>query len=357
MADSFYDPTLNFANNGGTESYYQPEEQYSGITGGGFDGYGGGTNPDQYMVGGDGSAIDPSLLSGGGGNMSGGSSTDYSGLLSSLVNSLGGAKGIGALASGAYGAYAANQQGKDNSQLAQELLNNADPYRQYRQQAEIPFMLGQMQQYGDVQNAQNNLMGQISNLTGQGGESSMSKWLRENRLDTIDDKQGGAWENYNNQLQQSYSDPMSVYNSAGYQGLADKFGQQIARRDAAAGRNSQYGTRAVEMQNNFLDHLKDYRSGLNSAAGTAGQLQTANYGQALNAMSQFNQNDTQRLGGLTNLFGGLNTNLHDLASIITPRGTAGNGATTSAQIGQDASGLSNSQFLPLISGITKSFGG
>lgn len=282
--------------------------------------------------------------------------TNYSSLLNQLVQGLGGAKGIGSLASGAYGAYAANRQSGDLANLAQQLLNNADPYRQYRQQAEIPFMLGQMQQYGDVQNAQNNLMGQLSDATAQ-KESPMSKWLRENRLDTIDRKQGGAWENYNNMLQQSYTDPLSVYNGNEYKGIADQLGQQMARRDAAAGRNSQYGTRAVEMQNNFLNHLKDYRSGLNSAAGTAGQLQTNNYGQALNAMSQFDQNANQRLGGLTNLFGGMNNSLHNLADIITPRGTAGAGATQAANMGSDASAYGNYSLNPLISGLTQSFGG
>ncbi len=47
------------------------------------------------------------------------------------------------------------------------------------------------------------------------------------------------------------------------QALSGVFNNQISRRDAAAGRNSQYGARAVEEQNNFLTNsLPNYRTGL-----------------------------------------------------------------------------------------------
>lgn len=69
-------------------------------------------------------------------------------------------------------------------------------------------------------------------------------------------------------LGQSYSDPTGVYNSPQYQSLRDIFSKQIAAKDAAAGRNSQSGARALMMQDNFNTYLNQYRQGLQQAAGT-----------------------------------------------------------------------------------------
>lgn len=288
------------------------------------------------------------------GSYGGGGGTNYAGALGSIFKGLGGAQGISQLAGGAYGTYAAQQQSKAQAQQAQELLKNADPYLQYRQQAEIPFMLGQMGQYADVQNAQNNLLGQISS---KAGTVNPELNAMRTRMTALDNKYGAQFDNYNGMLDQSYKDPMSVYNSDAYQGLAEMFGEKIARRDAAKGRLSQYGDRAVEMQGNFLDHLDKYRSGLSGTTLGMGQLQNQAYGTGIQGIVSQQNADTQNLGTLSQLYGGMTNNLNHLGGLITPRGTAGNGATQAATMGSDAAAYGNYALNPAISGLIKSFGG
>ena len=158
-----------------------------------------------------------------------GSNTSQSGL-ASLVSALttgsaGGASNLANLAVGAYGAYAAGNQAKDTQALA-DSMKSADPYYDYIKNSVTPFMQSQQ-----------------------------------------------GWANANNQyasdtygrLQQTYDNPLAVYNTPEMQALSNVFNQGIERRDAAAGRNSQYGARAVEEQNNFLTNsLPQYRTGLNT---------------------------------------------------------------------------------------------
>jgi hypothetical protein len=69
--------------------------------------------------------------------------------------------------------------------------------------------------------------------------------------------------------QQSYDDPVGMYNRPEMQALNQQFMQETARKDAALGRNSQYGARGVEAQNNFLTKsLPQYRTGLNQGLQT-----------------------------------------------------------------------------------------
>lgn len=249
---------------------------------------------------------------------------------------------------------AANQQGKANRQISQDLLNNADPYRQYRQQAEIPFMLGQMQQYGDVQNTQNNLLNKIaSQVTGDNPDAQTQR----NRMSEFDKGFIPEMQNYNNLLKQSYSDPMSVYNSNEYQQLADLFGQQIARRDAAKGRLSQYGDRAVEMQGNFLNHLNKYRSGLQGNLQTVGGIYNNLYNGAQTGLNNAVNANTNQLQGLSQLYSGLGNNLNNIASIVSPRGTAGAGANQAAQLQSDAAAYNNYALNPVLQAVTSTFGG
>jgi len=271
-----------------------------------------------------------------------------SGINTSLLNNL------LKLGTGVYGAYATNQQGNAQQALAQQLLNNADPYRQYRQEAEIPFMLAQMQQYGNLQNKQNQLTDVIANSNTIQGDPQLEAYRAQamgyNPL-------GGNYDFYQKQLQNTYTDPLGVYNSQGYQKLADLFGSQIARRDAAAGRLSQYGDRANEMQGNFLKYLDSYRSGLSNAASSAGQVQGNYLNSMLNGATSLQNADTSQLGALSGLFGQVNSGLNNLAGIITPRGTAGQGAAQAAQLASSGSALNNSALSSLINPIAQSFGG
>ena len=69
--------------------------------------------------------------------------------------------------------------------------------------------------------------------------------------------------------QQSYTDPLAVYNTPEMQAVNARFMNDIQRRDAAAGRMSQYGSRGVEAQNNYLTNtLPAYRTGLQQGLGT-----------------------------------------------------------------------------------------
>lgn len=276
------------------------------------------------------------------------STNGTSGINTSLLNSL------LKLGTGAYGAYAANQQGNAQQALANQLLSNADPYKTYRQQAEIPFMLAQMQQYGNLQDKQNQLVDVIANSKAINGDPALDAY-RAQALGYNPTQ--GDYGFYQKQLQNTYTDPLGVYNSAGYQKLADLFGSQIARRDAAAGRLSQYGDRANEMQGNFLKYLDSYRSGLNSAAGTSGQVQGNYLNSMLNGAAGLQNANTSQLGALSGLFGQVNSGLNNLAGIITPRGTAGAGATQAAQLASSGSALNNAALSSLINPIAQSFGG
>lgn len=271
-----------------------------------------------------------------------------------VLQSVGGVKGLANLFGAGVSYNAANQQGKANQQISQDLLNNADPYRQYRQQAEIPFMLGQMQQYGDLQNAQNNLMYNIADKVN--GDNPDAQTQR-NRMSEFDKGFIPEMQNYNNLLKQSYSDPMAVYNSNEYQQLADLFGQQIARRDAAKGRLSQYGDRAVEMQGNFLNHLDKYRSGLQGNLQTVGGLYNNLYNGAQTGLSNAMNTNNQQVQTLGQLYGTLGNNLNNIASIVSPRGTAGAGATQAAQMQSDAAAYNNYALNPVLQAATSTFGG
>lgn len=107
---------------------------------------------------------------------------------------------------------------------------------------------------------------------------------------------------YQRLLSQSYQDPQAIYNSPQYQGLNSIFQKQIAARDAAAGRNSQYGARAAESQANFMKYLDDYRARLMAPAGA--NINPAAQGNlyASAAQQQKNMGDTL-IGGLNSIFG------------------------------------------------------
>lgn len=301
-------------------------------------------------AGGSGTNVGPSIYDVSVGDGSVGGSTGFD--LSKIFGNLTGSQ-LAQLAGGVYGTYAGNQQAQAQQQAANQLLQNADPYKQYRQEAEIPFKLAQMQQYGNMQGTQNQLLQaalQKATATDPSLEAAKAKMTGYNPL-------SGDYGFYQKQLQQSYTDPMKIYNDQGYQTLANLFGSQIARRDAAAGRLSQYGDRATEMQGNFLKYLNDYRSGLNSAAGTSGGLQSQ---YANNLLGQYNGISNANLGqlqGLGNLFSQTTSGLNNLANTIAADRTAGNGAAQAAQM-QTTGGLyGNYSLNPLLGALTQSFGG
>ena len=78
---------------------------------------------------------------------------------------------------------------------------------------------------------------------------------------------GGQRSYYQGLLKDSYANPTGVYNSPEYQSLDKIFSGNIERKDAAAGRRSQYASREDLRQNNFFNYLNNYRSGLLSPSG------------------------------------------------------------------------------------------
>lgn len=288
------------------------------------------------------------VLAGGTADVSSGGKFDISKLLNS--NTLG---SLFKAAAGIQGANAARNQGKTQQDIANQLLANADPYKDYRQRAEIPFMLGQMQQYGNLQGSQNDIL-----------KAAMSKVTAgDPQLDTMRARMvnynplGGDYAGYQNKLQASYDNPLGVYNSGEYQALADLFGKQIARRDASRGRLSQYGDRAVEMQGNFLSHLDKYRSGLNTAAGTAGQVQGNYMNSLINGTNSLSNADAQQMSSLSGLFGNVNQGLNYLGGLITPRGTAGAGAADAARMQSSGTALVNAAPSSITGALQTMFGG
>ena len=104
-----------------------------------------------------------------------------------------------------------------------DFLRRIDPYYDYRQNTEIPMM-----------GAAASTAGTLSGL-----------------------------------YQQSFTNPLSVYNTPEMQATNAAFMDEMQRRDAASGRLSQYGARAVQAQNQFLTQgLPQYRTGLNQGLQT-----------------------------------------------------------------------------------------
>jgi hypothetical protein len=104
-----------------------------------------------------------------------------------------------------------------------QLMSQLDPYWDYRKNTEIPLM-----------GAAAGAAGQLSGL-----------------------------------YQQSFTNPLGVYNTPEMQATNAAFMDEMQRRDAASGRLSQYGARAVQAQNKFLTNtLPTYRTNLQQGLGT-----------------------------------------------------------------------------------------
>lgn len=222
---------------------------------------------------------------------------------SNILATLGGAQGLGALGSSAYQSYLNRQFSQQQAQLANDMITKADPYSAMRQSDQIPFMKNMLEQAPGLLNTANQTGAQAGTM--------------------LNNPQ------YMDLLSKSYSDPLSVYNSPEMQALNDKFMGGIERRDAAAGRNSQYGARAVEAQNNFLTNaLPQYRTGLIGSQGA--QTQTAN--------------------GLNSLFGNQLTAFNDAVKAGTPTNDPGAGAKAYGEMMSQANQYGTFANAPLLAG-------
>lgn len=98
---------------------------------------------------------------------------------------------------------------------------------------------------------------------------------RQGQLNDLYNQRQGAYDtamsNYNTltgQIQSLQANPTEYFNSPEWQAQNSTFLANLARRDAAAGRRSQYGARAQQMQNNFLAGLNAKTQALSQARGS-----------------------------------------------------------------------------------------
>lgn len=222
-----------------------------------------------------------------------------------------GLQGLANLLAGGYGAYAQSNLAGQQKDLAKYIIENADPYRQYRKEQEIPFMAS--------------MLGKAPQLM-QGAEQT-----GKTAYDTLADLF------YQNKLKESYTNPLAVYQSPEMQALSGQFMNQIARRDAAAGRTSQYGARALEGQNQFLTQaLPAYRQGLVQGSGA----------------------QTQQGGALSNLFGQQGSYAQGIAKLGMPSAnTAGAGTDQYGNLMTGANTQSSFALNPIFGGVGANQGG
>lgn len=100
----------------------------------------------------------------------------------------------------------------------------------------------------------------------------------------MQDPFGSQRPQYQQLLSQSYSNPNAYMNTPEARLQQQALKQQLERADAKAGRRSQYGARAVDLQMAQAKQLADYRAGLQQAAGS--QIQPGNSGALLQSASQ-----------------------------------------------------------------------
>lgn len=211
---------------------------------------------------------------------------------------------LSTLGSGGLAWYLANQYANKQENLANRMLTEADPYYDYRKNVETPARAA----YAGLAPT---LVNQAQ-ATGQQAQGMLGDLF------------------YQDKLKQSFTNPLDVYNTPEMQALNSQFLQGIERRDAAAGRNSQYGARALESQNNFLTNvLPTYRTGLNQGQQTATQQGSA-------------------LGNLFSQQGNFANNIANLG--MAPSAGAGTGATAFGNIMTEANKNSTYGMNPLIYG-------
>jgi hypothetical protein len=240
-----------------------------------------------------------SLLSALSGATQSGSGVGSSSLLSNLLTGAG----------GLYSAYSQGQLADKQMELAKYVLEKGDPYKDYRTGTEIPMMQG----------VAGRLPGQLDQ-TQQFGQQASQK-LNDPMLSNLFNK--------------SYTDPLSVYNSPEMQAVNQQFMNGIERRDAAAGRNSQYGARAVEAQNNFLTQsLPQYRQGL------VGGMQA----------------NTQTGSALSGLFGQQAGYAQNLGNLAKPGGQAGSGVQQFGNIASGANAAGAFSMNPVFGSLASIFG-
>ena len=108
---------------------------------------------------------------------------------------------------------------------------------------------------------------------------------------------------YQAQLAQTYTNPALYLNSPEYKAIEGRLRRELERKDAAGGRRSQYGNRALELQDAALANLFKQRGQLGEFAG-AGIAPSADVGQAAQkALAASQKNSGNILGDIARIFG------------------------------------------------------
>lgn len=119
-----------------------------------------------------------------------------------------------------------------------------------------------MQQYGKMK-ALGNLYGAYQANQRQGQLNDLY-----NQQKGYYDQAMGNYNTLNSQIQNLQSNPTEYFNSPEWQSQNAMFMANLARKDAAQGRRSQYGARAQQMQGNFLQGLNQKTQALTQARGS-----------------------------------------------------------------------------------------
>lgn len=290
----------------------------------------GGTNMPTQSFGG------LSSLFGGIGNAMGNAGNSFMSGLGSLFNGDNIGNTIGSIGSGILGA---NQQGQAADKMLEFLKNQQQTMQNQTagaQQKFMDFLTGQQSNLTNLANqSRDSILGTLNNQQSQIGQ--LASQGRDNVMNWLNGQQA----NINN----LYNPGTPEYNL---------MKQEMENKDAAAGRNSQYGTRAVEL----AGKLAQIKGDLNTrfATGVAGTVGNAQ-GLPANLLNQFATGTDSTMAGANNLPATLNGQFAQSAvpSLNNNLNQAGQNTlqftTGTSRALADALNLNANRFNSLLSGI------
>lgn len=137
----------------------------------------------------------------------------------------------------------------------------------------------------------------LGNLYSAYTGGQQAKYLRG-----ISNEMMGNQRQYQNLLQSTYTNPEMYLNTPEFKALNDMYLNELKRKDAAAGRVSQYGARANLAQKTALANLGNYRQGLTGAVNASSPASAMNLAGTSAAMSGYTNPALVGMG-LSRLYG------------------------------------------------------
>lgn len=179
--------------------------------------------------------------------------------------------------------------------------------------------------------------GALSGILGYNDAADQTDWMKatmERAVGASDPYGYGPYRKYAaDQLQRTYQDPASIYNSAEMQGLDKLFMDKTMAEQAASGNLFNAPERVAQRQNNFYSNLNEYRKPLLQMSGS-GQALVAPQTYASFAKSISDLQGDQALAK-GNMIGGITGGLNTLF---------GGGGSTAGQGGLTVPGYTGGQF-------------